>query len=79
MSSELSTVLSSLYISVVLLLTYVVNLFTFSIKDERHFLRDPPAGVDFHFDLDATMPIALTILAEDENLQKMRFNLVPKK
>ena len=25
------------------------------------------------------MPVALTILAEDDNLQKMRFNLVPKK
>eukprot|EP00794_Sanderia_malayensis_P000450 gene450-1092_t len=47
--------------------------------DERHFLRDPPSGVDFHFELDAVMPVALTILKEDKQLQAMRFKLVPQK
>ena len=62
---------------VVILMSILLNFVIF--KDERHFLRDPPTGVDFYFDLDTMMPVALTILAEDENLQKMRFNLVPKK
>eukprot|EP00112_Aurelia_sp_Birch-Aquarium-sp1_P014854 Seg3236.1 transcript_id=Seg3236.1/GoldUCD/mRNA.D3Y31 product="Synapse-associated protein 1" protein_id=Seg3236.1/GoldUCD/D3Y31 len=55
--------------------TQIMSLST----DERNFLRDPPSGVDFHFDLDAVMPVALTILREDKKLQDMRFKLVPKK
>jgi len=47
-------------------------------SDRRNFVRDPPAGVDFAFDLDAAMPVALAVLAEDPNLEKMRFELVPK-
>lgn len=48
-------------------------------SDERNFLRNPPSGVEFYFELDASMPIALTILEEDKKLQDMRFKLVPKK
>lgn len=46
--------------------------------DKRNFLRDPPAGVQFHFDFDQMSPIALVMLREDELLSKMRFALVPK-
>ena len=48
-------------------------------QDERNFLRDPPAGVPFHFDNDSMFPVAMATLAEDENLSEMRFRLVPKK
>lgn len=47
--------------------------------DERNFLRDPPAGVPFHFESDSMYPVALATLKEDRNLSKMRFQLVPKK
>ncbi|KAM4738647.1 synapse-associated protein 1-like isoform 2-T2 [Anableps anableps] len=47
-------------------------------KDKRNFLRDPPAGVQFHFDFEQTYPVALVMLEEDELLRKMRFHLVPK-
>ncbi|KAG9348908.1 hypothetical protein JZ751_029225 [Albula glossodonta] len=46
--------------------------------DRRNFLRDPPAGVQFHFDFDQMYPIALVMLQEDELLNRMRFDLVPK-
>ncbi|KAJ8350449.1 hypothetical protein SKAU_G00255790 [Synaphobranchus kaupii] len=46
--------------------------------DRRNFLRDPPAGVQFHFDFDQMFPIALVVLQEDELLNRMRFDLVPK-
>lgn len=48
-------------------------------KDKRNFLRNPPSGVKFQFDFDSMYPIALATLQEDPNLQKMRFELVPKK
>ncbi|XP_020910350.1 synapse-associated protein 1 isoform X2 [Exaiptasia diaphana] len=47
--------------------------------DERNFLRDPPSGVQFYYEHDNMFPVALATLEEDENLQNMRFNLVPKK
>jgi len=47
--------------------------------DERNFLRSPPSGVDFIFDVEQKMPVAMATLKEDENLEKMRFQLVPKK
>ncbi|PWA14365.1 hypothetical protein CCH79_00011146, partial [Gambusia affinis] len=47
-------------------------------KDKRNFLRNPPAGVQFHFDFEQTHPVALVMLEEDELLRKMRFHLVPK-
>ncbi|XP_029459148.1 LOW QUALITY PROTEIN: synapse-associated protein 1 [Rhinatrema bivittatum] len=46
--------------------------------DRRNFLRDPPAGVQFHFDFDQMYPIALIMLQEDQLLNRMRFDLVPK-
>ena len=54
----------------------IVNSFT---QDERNFLRDPPSGVDFQFTMSHSMPVAIAALKEDEDLQKMRFNLVPKR
>lgn len=55
---------------------------TFSIfcyfKDRRNFVRAPPAGVDFTFDYDVSYPTAIAIMAEDPNLEEMRFELVPK-
>lgn len=48
-------------------------------SDERNFLRDPPAGVQFVYDYDSMFPVALATLEEDPELKKMRFNLVPKK
>ncbi|XP_035266488.1 synapse-associated protein 1 [Anguilla anguilla] len=46
--------------------------------DRRNFLRDPPAGVQFHFDFEHMYPIAMVMLQEDELLNRMRFDLVPK-
>ncbi|KAG7228871.1 hypothetical protein INR49_008649 [Caranx melampygus] len=46
--------------------------------DKRNFLRDPPAGVHFHFDFEQMYPVAMVMLEEDELLRKMRFHLVPK-
>lgn len=46
--------------------------------DKRNFLRDPPAGVQYHFDFEQMYPVAMVMLEEDELLQKMRFHLVPK-
>ncbi|KZS14780.1 Synapse-associated protein 1 [Daphnia magna] len=46
--------------------------------DRRNFVRSPPAGVQFQFDYDSFYPIALATLAEDPNLETMRFELVPK-
>ncbi|XP_071481440.1 synapse-associated protein 1-like [Diadema antillarum] len=48
-------------------------------QDKRNFLRNPPAGVQFHFEFTAVHPIAMATLQEDNNLRKMRFELVPKK
>eukprot|EP00039_Didymoeca_costata_P033577 m.43008 g.43008 ORF g.43008 m.43008 type:complete len:408 (-) comp9940_c0_seq2:87-1310(-) len=47
--------------------------------DKRNFIRDPPAGQQlFEFDFEEAHPVAMAILAEDQNLEKMRFDLVPK-
>ncbi|KAJ6667532.1 hypothetical protein lerEdw1_016653 [Lerista edwardsae] len=46
--------------------------------DRRNFLRDPPAGVQFNFDFDQMSPVAMVMLQEDELLNRMRFDLVPK-
>ncbi|KAL4233174.1 Synapse-associated protein 1 [Mactra antiquata] len=47
-------------------------------QDKRNFLRNPPSGIQFQFEFDAIFPVAMATLAEDPNLQKMRFELVPK-
>ncbi|XP_072901937.1 synapse-associated protein 1 [Hemitrygon akajei] len=46
--------------------------------ERRNFLRDPPAGVQFNFDFDQMYPVAAVMLQEDELLNRMRFDLVPK-
>lgn len=47
-------------------------------QDKRNFVRSPPGGVQFDFDLQSSLPIALSILKEDDKLNKMRFEIVPK-
>ncbi|XP_045197526.2 synapse-associated protein 1-like isoform X2 [Mercenaria mercenaria] len=47
-------------------------------QDKRNFLRNPPTGIQFQFDFDSVFPVAMATLQEDPNLQKMRFELVPK-
>lgn len=47
-------------------------------SDKRNFLRNPPAGVQFNFDFEASFPVAAAMLQEDPKLNKMRFELVPK-
>lgn len=47
-------------------------------QDKRNFVRNPPAGVEFDFDLKSSLPVALSILKEDPNLAKMRYEIVPK-
>lgn len=47
-------------------------------QDKRNFVRNPPAGVEFDFNLQSALPIALAILKEDPNLAKMRYEIVPK-
>jgi hypothetical protein len=47
-------------------------------SDKRNFLRSPPQGVQFHFDFSTSYAAAMATLEEDPNLQKMRFELVPR-
>ena len=47
--------------------------------DSRNVLRNPPPGVQFHFDFAKSYPVAMAMLKEDSRLQKLRFDLVPKK
>lgn len=47
-------------------------------KEKRNFLRSPPPGANYHFDMAAVFPVALATLEVDENLKQMRFDLVPK-
>lgn len=47
-------------------------------QDKRNFVRSPPSGVQFAFDMDSSYPTALALLKEDPNLNKMRFEIVPK-
>ncbi|VEN48432.1 unnamed protein product [Callosobruchus maculatus] len=46
--------------------------------DQRNFIRSPPAGVEFDFDYEVSYPIAMAIMEQDPNLEKMRYELVPK-
>jgi len=48
-------------------------------EDRRNFLRAPPQGVDFDFEYSAVAAHAVVLLQEDEKLQKMRYELVPKR
>ncbi|CAH1401898.1 unnamed protein product [Nezara viridula] len=46
--------------------------------DRRNFVRAPPEGVEFSFDMEREFSVCQAILQEDPNLEKMRFELVPK-
>jgi len=41
-------------------------------------VRSPPTGVAFTWDYEEMAPIAKAILRDDPNLEKMRYELVPK-
>ncbi|RWS31281.1 synapse-associated protein 1-like protein [Leptotrombidium deliense] len=47
-------------------------------QDKRNFVRSPPSGVQFDFDMQQILPVAVALLKEDEALSKMRFEIVPK-
>jgi len=47
--------------------------------DKRNFLRAPPTGVNFDFEYSAVASHAVVLLEADSRLQKMRYELVPKK
>merc|ERR1712083_194702 len=47
--------------------------------DKRNFLRAPPTGVNFDFEYSAVASHAVVLLETDPRLQKMRYELVPKK
>ncbi|KAF2353696.1 BSD domain [Trinorchestia longiramus] len=48
------------------------------VQERKNFVRNPPTGVIFEFDLDQFLPVAQATLAADSSLEKMRFELVPK-
>lgn len=54
--------------------THVVAL----SMERRNFTREPPAGANFEFDLSTAMPVITILMKEDPNLDKLRFELVPK-
>lgn len=75
--------ISSLSECIVLLVPFSIwfkfnNFIVLLFQDRRNFLRDPPAGVQFQFDSEQMYPIAMVMLQEDELLNRMRFDLVPK-
>jgi len=46
--------------------------------EKRNFLMDPPPGTEFVFDLIVYLPVAKAIMAHDERLERLRYELVPK-
>ncbi|XP_047355431.1 synapse-associated protein of 47 kDa isoform X6 [Vespa velutina] len=46
--------------------------------ERRNFTRAPPPDVEFAWDFEAVQPVARATLALDPNLEKMRYELVPK-
>lgn len=66
-----------MYVKIIcIIINKVIQYYT--LQDKRNFVRSPPVGVDFCFNYETSYPVALAILAEDPNLEKMRFDLVPK-
>ncbi|GFQ96698.1 synapse-associated protein 1 [Trichonephila clavata] len=57
---------------------YTKELILSLSEDQKIFLRNPPDGT-FEFNLDDFLPVAELLLKEDPRLQKMRFELVPKR
>ncbi|CAG0918190.1 unnamed protein product [Notodromas monacha] len=47
-------------------------------SDRRNFVRSPPSGVEFQFNMETMLPVAEAILKHDNELAKMRYELVPK-
>lgn len=47
-------------------------------QDKRNFVRAPPSDSNFTFDPQSCYPVALALIREDPNLNKMRYELVPK-
>lgn len=47
--------------------------------DHMAFLTLPPEDTDFSFDLKASMPIVLRLLKQDQQIERWRFLLVPKR
>lgn len=47
-------------------------------QDRRSFVRSPPRGVEFDFNLEEMLPVALALLKHDPNLERMRFEIVPR-
>lgn len=47
-------------------------------QDKRNFVKGPPNDANFEFDAQKCYPVALSLLKEDPNLSKMRYDLVPK-
>lgn len=47
-------------------------------QDKRNFVRNPPSEANFEFDPQKSYSIALSLLREDPNLSKMRYELIPK-
>jgi hypothetical protein len=41
-------------------------------KDKRNFVRAPPAGVSFEFDYASVSSVAMALLQDDPQLDKMR-------
>lgn len=66
-----------MYVKIICIITNKI-LYLLYLQDKRNFVRSPPVGVDFSFNYETSYPVALAILAEDPNLEKMRFDLVPK-
>ena len=48
-------------------------------SSRRNLLREPPPGSTFQFSLDLYFGQAMLMLAEDQRLDEIRFDLVPKK
>ena len=61
------------------LMFVLTSLLPVSLQDSRNVLRNPPPGVQFLFDFAKSYPVAMATLKEDPRLQKLRFELVPKK
>lgn len=47
-------------------------------QNKRNFVKSPPNEASFQFDSKQCYPVALSLLKEDSNLSKLRFELVPK-
>ncbi len=77
MKNRINAIIKRLTLSTTPCHNLITVNFRFS-QDRKNFVRSPPSGADFKFDYEVSYPIAMATLAEDPNLEKMRFELVPK-